>query len=483
MLAAVVEIKRWLRDDRSTSYNERLNRDRQIGLSLPEGAERERLLAWWSQVRDCAEGQPGVGIGQRVEKLRQLAVAVLLVVGIALGAGVAAIALGYEGDYPVNLFALLGVLVGIPGLLLVVTLILLPGRIPGLNGLRAALSPMNPGRWAGALLDRFTGIDLFAAFAGNQRASAFARWQLVVFSQWFGVGFFVGALAMAWLLVAFTDLAFGWSTTLTVQGTEISRAFSALAAPWSFWLPAAAPDVALVEASRFYRLEEGAMSTSRVVQLGGWWPFVLMTIASYGLLPRLVLLGVGAWRLRVATGKLLLDDADVTALLDRLNTPRVSYEGSLAPEAGGAADPLPGPGTMPVDGSSVVIIWNDAISDVGSRAWLRRRFAIEVGESLLLSVLQGDAERHGVLAAVPASVRRFVLFTKGWEPPILEFSDFLNGLREQFGPDVTFTLVPIDVDGESVAAAARDVWARALARQHDPHLYVVEADSVEAESS
>jgi len=479
-----VDIRRWLREDRHTPYAERLRRDRDIGLSLASAARSagggwsstRLLLSWWARISADVDADQRSSLGTRVVGLRRLATALLGVVGIAMGSGLAGLAFGYQGDYPVNLVALLGVLVGMPVLMLVVTVILLIGHIPGMSALREVFSAVNPGRWAGAVLDRLAGVELFAAFVGNRPASAFARWQLVVFSQWLAVGFFIGVLGTAWLLIAFTDLAFGWSTTLRIEAAEVYGWFSALAAPWAAWLPAAAPDSALVEASRFYRLEEGGMAAARVARLGQWWPFVLMTITVYGLLPRVVLLGFAGWRLRAATRSLLSDDPEVTALVDRLSTPRARYESDAQADAIEPADSVPPPRSLPMDDGTRVIVWNDAATAARVAAWLGEHFGIAAQQPLALGILQDAGQQRRVLQGLGGGVRRFVIFTKGWEPPLLEFADFLKLLRDQAGADASLTVVPIDVTGTRVSKDEREIWARALAREHDPHLYVVEAD-------
>jgi hypothetical protein len=481
MLAAVVDIKRWLREDRYTPYIDRLNRDREIGGSLSMAADHQRLLAWWSRISADLDGR-ALGPGERLVNLRRVATAALFAVGVALGLGLGGFAFGYRGGYPVNLLALLGVLVGVPSIMLITTIVFLPGHIPGLSSVQDAFSGVNPGRWAGALLDRVAGSELFAAFGNHRTGSAFARWQLAIFSQWLAVGFFVGVLVIAWLLVVFTDLAFGWSTTLQVDTTDVAGWFSALASPWAAWLPVAAPNLELVEASRFYRLESAGMSATRVVQLGQWWPFVLMAIITYGLLPRLALLAVGAWRLQAATRSLLRDDAEVTALLDRLNTPRVSYESQ--PESAQIAQTagVPAAPSLPLNDSTGVVIWNDALSVAGVGEWLRSLLDIAGPRPLALSVLQDAVEQQALLSALARDVQRLVIFTKGWEPPMLEFTDFLDLVRELFGPKVSLTVVPVDVTRCEVRYDEREIWAKALARQRDPRLYVVEANSVLAPS-
>ena len=245
MLAAAVDIRRWLRIDRQTPHAERLERDLNIGRSLsPLATPEDQVLAWWAQI---APDDP-VSAGDRLERIRRLAVTLLVATGMLLGGGLAGVALDYEGRYPVNLFALLGVLVGVPLVLLVLTLMLLPGRLPGMGAVRDVLAGMNVGRWVGAWLDRYTQTDVFQFVSGGAKTSAFARWQLVIFSQWLAIGFFVGVLTVAWLLVAFTDLAFGWSTTLQVEADGIQRLFAVIAMPWSSWLASATPDITLVEA-------------------------------------------------------------------------------------------------------------------------------------------------------------------------------------------------------------------------------------------
>ena len=70
-----------------------------------------------------------------------------------------------------------------------------------------------------------------------------------------------------------------------------------------------------MEVSRYYRLETDLVSEARAVELGGWWPFVLMCVLTYGLAPRLVLLAFGSWRLSFATRAMIRQDPEVLALL------------------------------------------------------------------------------------------------------------------------------------------------------------------------
>jgi len=481
MLGRAVDIRRWLQADSRTPHRDRLERDRNIGRTLPLGATGdERVLAWWSQIAPAEE----ISSGDRLERLRRVATMALVIVGVLLGASLAGVAFGYEGDYPVNLFALLAVLVGIPLLLLLFTLLLLPGRLPGFVGVQSVLAGMNAGRWVGAWLDRYAQTDLFSEFPGGRKTNAFARWQLVVFSQWLAVGFFVGVLTVAWLLVAFTDLAFGWSTTLQIDPATVHSWVANLARPWSNWLVVATPDAGLVEVSRFYRLEEGGMPATRAARLGEWWPFVLMTVLTYGLLPRLLLFGVAIWRLDVASRMLLRDDPEVTALIDRLTLPRLDYHGELedtpaVTEGALSAPPLTA-ALSAEDNSTVVLIWNDALPESAANEWLAERFGVRAKQVIGMGALQGSTLHRDQLERISSGVQRLVIFTKGWEPPLLEFSDFLDLIREVVGEVASLILVPIDVTGRQVRMSERDIWARVLAPRRDSGLYAIAADDLTA---
>ena len=224
LLARSVDILRWLEADADTGFDQRLSRDREIGRGLTAEDDLPRVLGWWQKVRGDQSGERSTG--SRVDALSRVALVLLGLLGLFVGAGLGSVAFAYDGSHPVNVLALLGVLVGLPFLLLLLTLVyLLPGRVPGFGAFREAIAVVNPGRWAGAWLDRYAGLDLYAGF--GRTGSSFARWQLTVFSQWFAVGYFLGVLIAGLVLVAVTDLAFGWSSTLI-----------RLALAWSAFWPA-----------------------------------------------------------------------------------------------------------------------------------------------------------------------------------------------------------------------------------------------------
>ncbi|MGD8831687.1 MAG: DUF2868 domain-containing protein [Pseudomonadales bacterium] len=475
LLATAVDVRRWLDEDAETPYTSRLERDRAIGRRLSAGDSLDRVLAWWSEV---APGQDP-SLGHRVVLMERLARWLLGLFGLVLGAGLGSIAFAYDGTHPVNLLGLLGVLVGTPFVLLVLTLIfLLPFRIPGLAALREGIGVINPGRWVGAWLDRYARMDLYAGFGADR--TRFARWQLVVFTQWFAVGYFVGVLLAGVVLVAVTDLAFGWSSTLNLDAAAVQRLFGVLALPWQAWIPQAVPDAALVEASRFYRLETAPVGEAQAMRLGTWWPFVLCTIVFWGLLPRLVLLAAGRWRLAAATRSLICQDPEVLALIDRLTPPRVDFGPEEAADGEAPAGRSPAPPAARTAEGTVAVIWNEALPDTAAGTWAAGHLGGAPQAVLHLSSRSEVSAVASLRAVLAADEARVLIYTKGWEPPLLEFGDFLTGLRDALGPQPTFVVVPINTRADGVDPADREVWAGFLARHGDPRLYVQQATTAGA---
>ncbi|MEE8078868.1 MAG: DUF2868 domain-containing protein, partial [Pseudomonadales bacterium] len=171
----------------------------------------------------------------------------------------------------------------------------------------------------------------------------------------------------------------------------------------------------------------------------------------------------------------LVADPDTAALLDRLALPVVGYEGEASDEESEDSSTVASPPSVEAGVTTQALVWNDAVGTAAATDWLSANHGAQLAQPIQLSVLQDLAERTAALQAIDKDVRRIVIFTKGWEPPLLEFSDFLELIRENVAADVSLMVVPLDVSGVKVQAAERDIWARALTNVDDARLYVVEA--------
>ena len=470
-----VDVPMWLEADRSRPFAERARRDRAIARGLGSGDAVAQVRGWWQR----AAGGAHTETGRRLDSVRSLVTLVMLVAGTLTGIAVALAAFRYDGTHPVNVVRLLALLVAPQLLLVALTLLMMPPRVPALRPIQDALVALNPGALAAALFQRIAPepsefSKLFGTQAGRGTASGrFAKWQLLYWSQAAAVAFNVAALAAAVVLITFTDLAFGWSTTLAAEPTTVLRIVDALAWPWRSFAPEAVPDLALVERSQFFRLDGGGFGGGESRELTGWWSFSVLAIATYGLLPRLVLLAAAAWRLRAATRALLLDDPRVTALLDRMATPEI--ETGAAEHDDRPVDKGPPPARPPGSLGSAArgVIWSHGIAPGAARDYARGRLGLE----LTALVEAGGspelgADREAVDEITAAGAGPLLVFTPAWEPPLLEFLDFLSALRERAGENVSIVVTPVPEPEQQVSEVERDTWARAIGRLADPRVYV-----------
>lgn len=469
-----VDVPLWLEDDRSTLYAARVQRDRALARSLPEGDPVARVRAWWRRLE--TDTRPDVG--RRLSGARTLATLAMLAIGALGGVAVALAAFRYDGTYPVNVVRLLALLVAPQLVLVALTLLMLPPRVPGLRLLQDALAALNPAALAEALFRRLApdsriATQILGAGIGRTASGRFAKWQMLTWSQAAAVAFNVTALLTAFLLITFTDLAFGWSTTLALDPAEVSRIVEGLAWPWRELAPTAVPSLELIERSQFFRLESAngfAAGASR--DLAGWWSFTVLAIACYGLLPRVALLAFSAWRLRAATCALLVDDPRVAALLDRMATPAIETAADEHESAEGDEARAAAPAPRALGGPARGVIWSHGISREAVYDYARRRLGLELtalveaGGSPELDVDRRAADE------IAAGAGPLVVFTPAWEPPLLEFLDFLTALRERAGPDASIVVAPVAETTEPADDADRDTWARAVGRLADPRVYV-----------
>ena len=465
-----IDIPLWLEADRLTPHAERSRRDRDIGLKIESRDRLQRVRGWWSALLPNEQRA-----GARLERIRRAVAGAMALLGAVLGVSVALAAFQYDGSEPVNVVRLIALLVLVPTLFLLSSLLLLPGRVALLRGLQDLLAPLNPGALALAVFRRLTRASpqlsmTFDWRAGRTSTARFAKWQLMRWSQVAALGFNVAALATAALLVAFTDLAFGWSTTLDADPQIVARIVHAIAWPWHALVPSAVPSAELIAESQFFRLDGGGAANGRA--LAGWWPFTLLTIVTYGLVPRLVLFAIAGARLRAAERALLLDDARVTALLDRMASPAVD---TAAAEHGEAA-------AMPAaeaaeyreaTGRARAVIWEGCASAAAARAHARGRLGLEldtVVEAGGSRTLGADRQALDAIGATePGTV---IVFTPAWEPPLLELLDFLGELRRRVGPEHSIVVAPVADEARTVTAVEHDTWAHAVGRLRDPKLYV-----------
>jgi hypothetical protein len=480
-LSRLIDLASQLGEDATRSAAALRRRDRDVGLSVADASDGPdaRIGAWLDRLLDAG----GPSAGERAARAQRGLAAILVVAGLLLGALPAAALFFYDGSYPVNVVRVLAVFVGLQLALLVATAILaLPERwrrhVPGLAALQDALALASPGRWQAGLrrilppaeraaLDRAVGM----ARSHHRIYGNVQKWTLLLSSQAFAVAFHTGALAAALFLVTFTDLAFGWSTTLKVDAAQLHRITGWIAAPWTSWLQDATPSLALIEATQYFRAGPRSLDPAASAP---WWRFVLAAMVTYGLLPRVATTLWARWRLAAAVAHAYHHAPGLAALRDRLDHALVETTAD-APELAGAATGASGEGAaaaLPASEPCELVLWSGLPLDDAAATSLAERMGMAVAR-VHRAGEGGLAEDAAVVAGVGEGGWATVL-VKAWEPPVLEVLDFLADLRTALGEGKPIAVVPLALDGEGRASApapgqARQ-WRRRLDTAGDPWL-------------
>lgn len=484
------------RDAQLPGEERRSRNQRSSAIVEAVGGDRlHKALAWLDDV--CAEDSELQTLRVRVRHALGWVGILMSALGLLFGWVAAIGALYYDGSGRINVLAVLAVFVFLPGLMLIpFGWAALPSRwlawVPGGNATGAFFRSVSPGRLGGLALRWFPEESRRAWQRATGRVGAHRelyagvqKWALLRWSQMFAIGFQVAAVTVAFWLVTFSDLAFGWSTTLTSgDPAEDARCLhlgtSALAAPWSWALEAAEPSRELVRESRYFRAVVTDMTPGKAAFLGGWWPFIILAMLFYGLLPRLMTLTISQRALNASVRGALLATPGLSVLLIRLRragveTASPETERWEAPGASLQGDPA-GVTALPEGPFGSVINWASLpIEGSVLAAFFGTERILHAGGG---STLAHDKEVARGVAMSRGESDSVAIVVKAWEPPLLEFVDFVHALRSALGRGPEIVVVPLSLDSTATPQAALPaqvgIWRDKLEQAGDPWLRVVE---------
>ena len=459
-----------LDEDESLDPTARRKRDRALGIACEKAGVEDpakRLVAWL----EAREGTAS-GAASRLRGSLRLLGSGLAVMGFLLGWATSLGALAFEaGAGRINVVLVLALLVVAPVALLLLSLLAaIPSEqarwIPGAEPLTAGLRRLSTGRLALRLISaerRDVLAVLFGRGVGQARLYATTRrWLLLALSQSAALAFGLGALVGTLGLVVFTDLAFGWSTTLELDAAAFHRAVAWVSRPWSPFWSAALPSRELVEATRFFRVSPSVPEAVDPALYGRWWPFVVAAIVVYAVLPRALWAGFCSWRLRRAVRTALLQTPGASELLGRLQSPLIEMQQEHPSDA---AHPLEAPRAVDWSTSEpppgTVVCWAEA-------ADARELKGLFPGEAPTAFRAGGNAALADDRSAIEAARRAqgsVAAVVRGYEPPVADFLDFLRELRAALGDGRRVDVIPLGAD-----EAHLRVWSGALASLGDPWL-------------
>ncbi|MCK9294888.1 MAG: DUF2868 domain-containing protein [Desulfobulbaceae bacterium] len=490
-------------------------RDRKIFLDsvMPavkkdESPDRQFIIkTWLNRRREAGKKQTAILPGEGVESLFATLRFIFLMAGLVFGAGSGASFLSYTGASPVNVLVYLSVFVIFQLFLLLLLFVLstyrLYRRSPLVSSplyllisrfmLRMLLSARNRVAKKMSADQRLQLESVFGAMVSKTRSYGMLFF-LPVFlvTQLFALGCNLGLLSATLFKVVTADIAFGWQSTIQLSPAALHALVQKIALPWSWAVPgdAAFPTLAQIEGSRII-LKEGIyhLSTPNLVS---WWPFLCLAVLFYGLLPRLVLFLGAAYAQRKYLGSLDFRQGNFEQLLQRMTTPVVTTRGKTADDAGEAAkEPEPAPLTPEQSaaegkitaGKNLLVMIPDEIYDACSPEEIQSvvdrgsTYAIEE----IIRINQDYAADRQLLAGMGNRPRMgqtdILIIQEAWQPPIMEYTDFIKQLRQAVGhgPCIRIGLIG-KPRPETVFTPVKDenmkIWTQKITAMGDPGIYV-----------
>jgi len=478
----------------------------------------QELVQRWLQVRQRNSG--GAGENNREPLLpgaiwNEVSVVLLwlaLFFGLGSGLGLASAFSVYSGRAPLNVSAFLGLFVALQlVILLVQSLFMLLRRVRRSHLERSVLYTLllrlmiAGADWIYARARRSLSANKrlsFAALLGQVRSrrelAPLLVWPVFFLLQLSAIGFNLGVLGLTLAKVVFSDMAFGWQSSLQLSAQQVADGVRLLALPWSWFLPEGMgyPSLAQVEGTQII-LKDGIYHLA-TQDLVSWWPFLCAALVIYGLLPRLLLLMGGYIRYRHQLDALELRNPEIRWLLQRMTTPQVETDGEHAAvrvrpqqpiyqidipqETAQESVAVDMPPATTAEGMHSLILVPEELLDGLDNAALMQAMQNLSGcrEIQILQLPFSAAEEQALLVHIQkeraaALVDEVFLVQEAWMPPLQETQQLLAQLRTAIGATTPLTILLIGrPKGNNRLTPAlpehADIWRKKMQALADPSL-------------
>ncbi len=434
--------------------------NRAFGLEHERLSNIEKLLEWKRKhIVSLRSDRLSSTIGRYLHHIDIFSGVAALVFGFATGAAL----LSYSGSEPVNVIYFLAIAVALPILTMMLALIALMRIDTPVN----TLVHLSPAYWIERLL-RLLGEK-------DEKYSSIAKldpritnYLVLKRSQILGLIFSIGVLLALLILVATGDIAFGWSTTLHILPESFHAFLDKLALPWRSLIPSAVPSSELVEQSQYFRLG-GRISGDMIQnasQLGEWWKFLAMATLVYAVGLRLIVWLVVSLGFGRMLERSLLAEPHIAMLLWEMDTPVITGRSENKEEVfEGDAEPYGRAVSTLDDRYDASIGWSltkESIAALNDALKVKASNGYAAGGA---NTIEAD---NDIISRSNGSV---VLYVKAYEPPMMDFIDFLSKLSRVAAK---ITVAPIGTPAERYKADLKDIeiWGRKLAEVNETKVWM-----------
>ncbi|MDR3400953.1 MAG: DUF2868 domain-containing protein [Chthoniobacter sp.] len=428
-------------------------------LTAEEATDRRVVFHRWLNARRTGELLPGKWLNTTWNCLTGGA----LLGGLVFGFAVASTALYYAGERPVNVAVFVGVTVGVQWILLLWSLLVILFR-----GVRAASQQLlvRLGESIGQML-----ANAAEHLSGEQRLRLRAEavslrqlagrnlrllcWPPLLALQLFGIWWNCGVFFALLMRVLFTDVAFGWESTVAQSPHGMSALVHALATPWTWYFPGACPTLEQVEQSWFhYQSGVGALDRGATAS---WWPWLVGIILVYGLLPRAALRFYFSVQSNRDLRQVSFDEPRHRAAWYRLTGPVI--HSNRPPQEGASSHGAPGgsPARARAEAGCLLIDSSLAGARTEIEQWVTAQFGWRLAcrEVVEIDYPSGNDDALTRLAAALPKAPCWLIAVPA---PFTAFSAFTQFI-ERIGPGAGFVLI-VALDEHGKPKAPDPEWTR-----------------------
>jgi len=425
---------------------------RAFGLSwqLDRNKPVEQLLSWTGSHKTRL-GKPTLGetYTSHLYTVTLTLIVIASVAGILSGITL----LSYNGHEPVNVVYFMGMVIFLPLFTMVLALL----SMFKTQSSQSVLVHISPSYWMEKILKLFPGQTL-KNMDTLKINPLLANWIVIKRAQGIAFFFSLGLLISLLAVVATKDIAFAWSTTLQVTPETFYNFLNTLALPWKELVPSAVPSLELIEQSQYFRLGD-TLSTEMIAnasKLGEWWKFLTFSTLFYAIVLRFFMLAIASLGLRYALKRSLLTLEGASTLLRDMNEPIISTHSTTAEKTFVTSSENEMHTLCHLDASYDVLqgwaipkgqlrVMSDSMQIISPEL-----FEVGGGNSL-----EEDSE------IISRSHGEVLLYVKAWEPPTMDFMDYLEELLQKADKVIIY---PVGSANEEYNAKSKfiDIWAKKL---------------------
>jgi len=386
-------------------------------------------------------------------------VIIAFILGLLSGVGL----LSYSGHEPVNVIYFMSMVVFFP--LFTITLAFI--SMFRANSAQSLLVHVSPAFWMGKILSYLPG-KIQEDIKDLKINPLLLNWIVIKRSQLIAWFFSLGLLLALLIMVVTKDIAFAWSTTLQVTPEAFYGFLNTLAFPWREFVPSAVPSVELIEKSQYFRLGDKLSEEmiNNASKLGEWWKFLGMATLFYALFLRFIMFLLSIFGFKRAIKKSFLTLKGTSKLLSDMNEPLISThalnnESVFVPSSEDYEQIITSLDTSYDVVQGWAISKDELVVLVDSKRVITPNI-FEVGGA------NSFAEDSEIISKSQGEV---LFFVKGWEPPTMDFVDYIHELSIKVDKII---VVPVGTAEKKYAINEEtvDIWDKKLSLVNESKVWL-----------